>query len=279
MPNRGYRLESASTRLLKEEILTQLGAHPWAERVQVAQTVDSTNTRAKLLAAAGAPEGTVLIADEQTGGRGRMGRSFVSPPGAGVYLSVILRPQDAPHQLLHLTAVAAEAACRALEAATGLRPGIKWTNDLLAGGRKVAGILTELSIEAESGSTEYVVVGIGVNCNQEAADFPPELREIAGSLRQALGHPVNRNAVAAELIRWLARGAETLQREKTAWINAYAADCVTLGRDVRILSGGKAREAHADGLDENAGLWVTYPDGSRGVVSAGEVSVRNADGK
>ena len=160
-PNRGYRLAAPTDRLSAREITARLSGHPWAGLVQVLDTVDSTNNLAKALAVQGAPAGTVLVADCQTGGRGRLGRSFSSPPGLGVYLSVILRPEAPPPALMHLTCAVAEVLCDGVEAASGLRPGIKWTNDLVSGGRKLAGILTELSLEAESGHVQYAVVGAG----------------------------------------------------------------------------------------------------------------------
>ena len=195
-PNRGYRLAAPTDRLSAREITARLSGHPWAGLVQVLDTVDSTNNLAKALAVQGAPAGTVLVADCQTGGRGRLGRSFSSPPGLGVYLSVILRPEAPPPALMHLTCAVAEVLCDGVEAASGLRPGIKWTNDLVSGGRKLAGILTELSLEAESGHVQYAVVGAGVNCGQRLEDFLPELQEKAVSLTMLTGKPVDRNTVA-----------------------------------------------------------------------------------
>ena len=144
---------------------------PWKHSIQYFPTIDSTNTRAKLLAAQGAPHGTVLIAGHQSGGRGRMGRSFHSPEGMGIYLSVILRPDCPATDLMHLTCAAGVAMCDAVEAAAGFRPGIKWTNDLIWGKRKLGGILTELSLKSD-GTADYAVVGIGINCCQQPEDFP-----------------------------------------------------------------------------------------------------------
>ncbi len=276
--NRGYRLAAAPDRLDRDEICRLLAGHPWAERVVLLDEVDSTNNYAKQLAAGGAPAGTIVIAERQTGGRGRLGRSFASPPGLGLYLSAIFRPEAPPSSLLHLTAVVAEAAVEAIQEAADIRPGIKWTNDLVLERRKLVGILTELSLSAESGLVDYVVTGIGTNCNHTAEDFPPDVRPMAVSLRQATGRRVDRNAYAAALIRRLAAADETLLPEKAAWMARYAADCVTIGRDVRIVRGGETRQAHADGVDGNAALLVTYEDGSKEAVSSGEVSVRGLYG-
>ncbi len=276
--NRGYRLLSAPDRLSRDEIVRKLNGHPWAERLIVLDEVDSTNNYAKKLALEGAPSGTAVVAERQTSGRGRLGRRFDSPAGLGVYLSLILRPEVPPGRILHLTAVAAEAAAEAVEEAAGVRPGIKWTNDLVLETRKLAGILTELSLQAESGLADYAVIGIGTNCNHAENDFPPELRDIAVSLRQATGKTVDRNAYAAALIRRLAAAGSELLTNKAEWLARYAAGCVTIGKDVRIVRGDTVRLAHADGIDENAALLVTYEDGTREAVSSGEVSVRGMYG-
>ena len=150
------------------EILRKLPEDfPWKDTIRHFPTVNSTNTLAKELAQAGAPHGTVLIADAQTGGRGRMGHSFHSPAGSGIYLSVILRPNCHASQLMHLTCATGVAMCSAVKATTGITPGIKWTNDLVCGTNKLGGILTELSLEPD-GHVRYAVVGIGINCNQAA---------------------------------------------------------------------------------------------------------------
>ncbi len=276
--NRGYRLVSGPDVLSAGEIRAALGDHPWADKLVILPEVDSTNTYAKKLAAEGAPHGTVIVADAQTGGRGRLGRSFASPPGVGVYFTALLRPQTRPEQLPHLTAMAAVAACDAVEAVCGRRPGIKWTNDLILDGKKLAGILTELSVEWESGQTDYVVLGIGINCNQTAQEFPPELQETAISLQMALGHAIRRSALAAALVRAVSAMSDGLLTEKSAWLQRYAAGCLTIGQDVQVLRGGSVRRGHADGIDENAALLVTYDTGEQEAVLSGEVSVRGLYG-
>lgn len=278
LPRRGYVLVRSTDRLSAHEIQNHLTGHPWAETVTVLDTVDSTNNAAKQLAAAGAPAGTCVLAEQQTGGRGRMGRSFASPPGMGIYLSVILRPDAKPERLMHLSACAAEAFAEAIEAETGLAVGVKWVNDLVAGGRKLCGILTELSVEMESGRAEYAVIGIGVNCCQRAEDFPPELSEIAASVAMQTGIAPDRNALAAALIRSAAELNGTLISGQAEWIARYRARCVTLGKPVRVLWPDGAREAVAVGLSDTASLQVEYPDGSRAWVSSGEVSVRGLYG-
>ena len=172
---------------MKEQILSFLPReYPWKDRLFVFPELDSTNNRLKVLASQGAPHGTVLIADRQTGGRGRMGRSFLSPPGVGIYMSILLRPKCAPQKLMHLTCAVAAAMCHAVERAVHLRPGIKWTNDLVWGKQKLAGILTEMGLNP-AGDVGWAIVGIGVNCCQRADDFPPEIRDRACSLAMAAG--------------------------------------------------------------------------------------------
>ena len=275
---RGYRLAAVPDRLTQGEVLACLGDSPWRDRVRVLDTVESTNNLCKTLAAQGAPDGTVILADHQTGGRGRMGRSFFSPPGMGVYLSVILRPDTAPQNLLHLTCAFAAAMCDAVERACGLRPEIKWTNDLIHGGRKLSGILTELSIEAESGRVQYAVLGIGVNCGQKPGDFPPEVADKAGSLSMAVGGPVDRNRLAAEMIRSSEELSRTLLTEKACWMEKYRRDCMTIGKDVEVLRFDAMEKGRALDVDENGGLVVRYPDGREETVSSGEVSVRGLYG-
>ena len=272
VPNRGHLLRAEPDLLDRTAICAALGDHPWASQLQVLPTVDSTNTRLKTLAAAGAPHGTVLVADEQTGGRGRLGRSFDSASGCGVYLSVLLRPLCRPEMLMSLTAQAAVAARRAIRAVCGADAEIRWVNDLVLGGKKICGILTELSLEAESALVSYAVVGVGVNCNRPAEAFPPDLRQTAGSILSQTGLRVNRNELAAELIRAL-YALPTLD-----WQAEYRAACVNLGRQVQILAPGQPpRQALALDVDADAALLVRTEAGVERIQS-GEVSVRGLYG-
>ena len=156
--------------------------------------------------------------------------------------------------------------------------GIKWTNDLVIGKRKVCGILTELAAEADSGMLEYAVVGIGVNCNTDTAALPEPARDVAVSLREAVGTAVDPNVLAAAMVRRLHELDTQLPGALPQWLAEYAGVCVTLGQDVQILRAGETRLAHAIGIDEAGGLIVRYPDGTEGVVSSGEVSVRGMYG-
>ena len=261
---------------MKEKILSYLTAEcPWRDTLYWYPETDSTNTQAKLLAAKGAPHGTVLIAGQQTGGRGRMGRSFQSPPGVGVYLSVILRPHCAPSDLMHLTCAAGVAMMEAVEKASGIRPQVKWINDLVLKGRKLGGILTEMSVE--QGAVQYAVVGIGINCLQTPEDFPPEIAGIATSLSQA-GYPVLPEKLAAAMVEALWKTDRVLLREKSRLMASYQESCITLGQDIQVIRGDVVRPGKAIGLDADGGLIVAYPDGTTEIVSSGEVSVRGMYG-
>ena len=241
-------------------------------------TIDSTNTLAKRLAAEGAPQGTVLIADRQTGGRGRRGRSFHSPGGCGIYMSVILRPSCSPTELMHLTCAAAVAMCDALETSAGIRPGIKWTNDLVCGKRKIAGILTELGLRPD-GITDYAIIGIGINCCQTEADFPEDIRSMAGSLYSVTGRVIDRAAVAAAMLKALHRMNERLLTGKAEIMEHYRADCVTLGKEISVVKAdGIPRHATALDIDEEGALIVKFPDGRTETVNSGEVSIRGMYG-
>ena len=165
---------------MKDQILNRLSpAYPWKEQLHYFPSIGSTNDHIRALAKAGAPHGSSVLADHQTGGHGRRGRSFHSPAGSGIYLSLLLRPDCPPQQLMHLTCAVAVAMCDALEASAGFRPGIKWTNDLVFGKRKLGGILTEIGFNTQ-GNVDWAIIGVGINCCQEEADFPEDIREIAG---------------------------------------------------------------------------------------------------
>lgn len=263
---------------MKEQILNHLpGDHPWQKHILYFDTIDSTNTRLKELAAQGAPQGTVVIADSQTGGRGRRGRSFYSPAGAGIYMSVLLRPGCRPAELMHLTCAAAAAACDAVEKAAGIRPGIKWTNDLVYGKRKLAGILTELGLSPQ-GTVDWAIIGIGINCCQAAADFPEDIRGIAGSLASVTGKAIDRSRVAAAMLEALEQMNRALLSEKDAMLDRYRRDCITLGQEIALVRGDEIRHGRALDIDSEGALIVEFGPGQVETVNSGEVSVRGMYG-
>ena len=232
---------------------------------------DSTNLAIRRLAEQGAADGSVLWAARQTAGRGRLGRSFASPEG-GLYFSMLLRQSDDPARDLQLTPAAAVAAARALERVCALRCGVKWPNDLVCGGKKLCGILCE-SFIAHAG--RFVVIGIGMNVN--TADFPPELREIAVSVRQLTGRETPLPALAQALTEELDAAVATARRGDAALLEDYRARCVTVGREVLLLRDGESRPAFALGVNEDYSLRVRLPDGGTEDVRFGEVSLRNAE--
>lgn len=259
---------------MKNEILSHLpGDFPW--QVHWYDTAPSTNDLLKKWGKEGAVHGTAVIADRQTGGRGRLGRSFHSPAGCGIYLSVLLRPNCKATELMHLTCAAAATVCDAVEAVSGFRPGIKWINDLIAGGKKLGGILTELSLGVD-GSVEYCVIGIGINCVKNP--FPEELKDIAVSLEEASGLQVDRSRLIAMLLQELHTMSQALLTDKAARMAQYRRDCITLGKEIQVIRNGVHLPAVAEDLDDDGGLLVRYSDGHRETVSSGEVSVRGMYG-
>ena len=263
---------------MKEQILKNLSPeYPWKEHFHFFSELDSTNDRLKAMARQGVPHGTVLLADRQTGGHGRMGRTFLSPEGMGVYLSILLRPNCAPADLMHLTCATGVAMCEAVEQAARFRPGIKWTNDLVYGKRKLGGILTELGLNPKGG-VDYAIIGIGINCCQTETDFAPEIRDIAGSLSMAAGREIDRNQVAAAMMDALCQMSGNLLSEKAWLLDQYRKDCITVGQDISLLRGEEVRHGHAVDVDDNGALVVAFPDGSMEAVNSGEVSIRGMYG-
>lgn len=260
---------------MKEAILSCLDAqYPWKTQLSCFECIDSTNDRLKELARQGAPHGTVLIADRQTGGHGRMGRSFHSPGGMGVYMSVLLRPSCPASELMHLTCAVAVSMCDAVEAACGLRPGIKWTNDLVCGKKKLGGILTELGLSPR-GIAEYAIIGIGINCCQQPRDFSPEIRNIAASLSMVTGVQQNRFRLAAAMMEAIWK--LDLNQKETI-LCQYRRDCVTIGQDIALVRGKEVRHGRALDIDDSGALIVRFSDGSTEAVSSGEVSIRGMYG-
>lgn len=251
--------------------------YPWKEHIHCFDTIDSTNVQAKTMGLQGAPHGTALLAKEQTAGRGRLGRSFHSPGDQGIYLSLVLRPGCHATELMHLTCSVGCAVGDAIESVTGLRPGIKWTNDLVFGKRKLGGILTELSLDNE-GNVNFAVVGIGINCSQGSTDFPQEIRDIATSLRQVTGKEVSSAQLAAAILSSLHRMSDRLLSHREEILERYRADCVTLGKEISVVTPSSVRHGIAADIDPEGALLVDFPDGHREAISSGEVSIRGMYG-
>lgn len=264
--------------MVQNEILSRLCPdYPWKNQIQYFSTIGSTNDLLKTLARQGAPHGTAILAGHQSNGHGRLGRAFHSPEGMGIYLSILLRPDCAPGELMHLTCGAAVAMCDALESACGERPGIKWTNDLVYGQKKVGGILTELGLSPQ-GQVDYAIIGIGINCRQKEEDFPAEIQNMAGSLRMVTGQDIQPAAVAAAMLEALWKMETILLTGKAQILSRYRKDCVTIGQEISVVRGDSIRHGKALSLDENGALVVAYDDGGMEAVNSGEVSIRGMYG-
>ena len=201
------------------------------KRIDCFDSIDSTNAYLKRIALDGAPDGTVAVAAEQTSGRGRRGRSFQSAAGKGVYLSILLRPKLAPSQLMPLTGLIAVAMSRAVDRVAGTHSQIKWTNDLILNGRKLCGILTELSVEGETGELQYVVAGIGFNVSQREEDFVGEVSKIATSILRETGRLISRAELSAAMIEELDALYTALRSGETSgYLDEYRRRCVTIAR-------------------------------------------------
>lgn len=269
--NRGYCLSTSADLLSVEGMMPYLrGVEP--EHVYVYQSVESTNTTAKKMALEHAPHGTVVLAEEQTGGRGRMGRAFVSPKYRGIYLSILLRPRLSAEDALLITTAASVAVCRAIEQVAGQQAQIKWVNDIYVNQRKVCGILTEAVSDCESGGLESIIVGIGVNFSTPAEQFPEEIRQKAGSLFDSVPERVARNELAAAIIN------QTLllcgELESRSFLEEYRRRSLVLGREVQVVRlGQEPYTAKAVGINDNGGL-ILERDGQTELLQSGEVSIR-----
>lgn len=274
--NRGYRLKESPDVLSETEIGSDL-CTSWAGRnlVCYAET-DSTNNRAKEAGEKQAPHGMLFVADEQTAGKGRRGRTWVSPPGTSVYMTILLRPDIEPSKAPMLTLVMGLSVAEGIRKATGVEAKIKWPNDIVVNQKKVCGILTEMSTEIQS--VNYVVIGDGINTNQE--EFPEEIRQMATSLCLECGQPVRRAELIAAVMEQFEKNYETFMKTKdlSGLKEAYNAILVNCNRQVRILEPGNEYEAMAEGIDRMGELIVRLPDGQKKNIFAGEVSVRGMYG-
>lgn len=270
-PRLGHRLPPVHDVLSEEGIrrlLTRKDLEP-----RVFQTITSTNTVLRQMALEGAPAGLALVAAEQTAGRGRLGRSFYSPAGTGLYLSLLLRPELEAARAVCLTACAAVAVAETLESLADIHPGIKWVNDLYLGGKKVCGILTEAGLDCETGRLSHVIVGIGVNTRVPAGDFPEELRSIAGAVFGDAPLPDLRNRLAAGILDRLRTCAEN--PEDPALFEKYQSRSLVPGQPIRILAPGQEPvPALALDLLPDYGLRVRLDDGTEQILRSGEISIR-----
>ncbi len=275
--NKGYMLNDRNDKLNMGELLALLPAER-GESILYLETVDSTNNYLRILAQDGSPDGTIVVANEQTKGKGRLGRSFSSPKDKGIYMSMLMRPYSIPAQTASITAWTAVAMCNAIEAVSGVRPGIKWVNDLVINSKKICGILTEMSVETESGHIQYLIIGIGINANGQIRDFPEDIRRIAGSLNVETGVAINRAELACQMIKALDQVRCDWPDNKQAYLAAYRQDCITLGKEVRVCRNGNEEIGTATDIDDDFGIIIKFSDGSVESFTSGEVSVRGLYG-
>lgn len=273
--NRGYRLQETTDILSAEGIRLELEEPYRALPIEVCKKVDSTNTELKRRALDGGEHGLVLLAEEQTGGKGRLGRRFYSPPGTGIYMSILLRPELEGADTILVTTAASVAVCRGIRAVLGVETQIKWVNDVYYQDKKICGILTEAVTDCEVGRVDSVVVGIGINYRTE--DFPEELKSRAGSVGKRSLIPRNRLAAAVISEFFDIYGHLT---ERT-FLEEYRRRSNVLGRRVRFLEQDVWQEAEAIDIDDDGGL-VVECGGEQGervrrILHTGEITLRVRD--
>lgn len=270
-PHFGYRLVDEPDALLADDLIARLGAAKIIGRdIQVFEQTTSTNDVAEKLARDGVREGVVVFAESQTKGRGRLGRAWMSPARKGLWFSVLLRPNLHPQETTQLTVISATALRRAVKKVTGLAAEIKWPNDLLIGGKKTAGILTEMSAELDR--VRHVILGIGVDVNLDAAGFPPELRKIATSLKIESGVEISRAELAVEILRELDLDYARIRAGKFSEIaDEWEAACITIGRNVTVHVGERRFRGRAESLDDDGALLIRTEHGHLERVIGGDV--------
>lgn len=267
--NRGYRLISLTDQLREAEIRGALRTSVLGQNLVLCTELPSTNQYARTLAEQGAAAGTVVAADMQTAGRGRHGRQFDSPSGAGLYMSIILRPENWRGDIGMITSCSAVAVAHAIERLYPVRIGIKWVNDLYAEKKKVCGILTEANTALETGEVRSVILGIGINTTRRS--FPPELRPVATSLEEVSGLRVSRGRLMAEVLNELE--SALLLMDTGAFLEESRRRSVLLGRVVTVQQNGEEYTALALYIDKNGHLTVRLADGQYRTLHSGEVSV------
>ena len=264
------------------------------ERVVVLDSVDSTNRYLVQMAHEGAPDGQVVIANSQTAGRGRLSRSFHSPEGMGVYFSYLIRPEQSakiqenndalqsgavkeelsPAAWTKVTSMTAVAVSDAVEVVCGVRPRIKWVNDLYLGEKKICGILTQMDTEPGSGQVRSIVIGVGVNVHHKTEDFPEEIRDVAGSLLTETGKHIPRMLLASEMTRAMDRMRASIADPDGHYLARYREASMLPGTDVTVISGDVQRTAKALSIEDDYALRVRYDDGTEECLRGGEVSIR-----
>jgi BirA family biotin operon repressor/biotin-[acetyl-CoA-carboxylase] ligase len=272
-PHLGYRLLSVPDVLHADDMYSRLGrTRVIGREIQVFEETTSTNDVMARLARGGVKEGVVVFAESQTKGRGRLGRRWISPARKGLWFSVLLRPDIAPQAATQLTIAAATALVRGITAQTGIVPEIKWPNDLLIRGKKIAGILTEMSAELDH--LREVILGIGIDVNQEAHEIPIALRKTATSIRIESGQPADRAGLAVAILRELDRDYERIKRgEFDLLAEQWQERCTTIDSQVSIRVGDRVIRGRAESLDADGALLLRGPHGHLARITGGDVTM------
>jgi len=269
--SKGYRLSADSNRISADLIAPLLTTKEIGRNMQVFSEIGSTNTAAKKLASERVPDGTVIIADKQTEGRGRMGRSFESPSGTGIYMSLVLYPKFGLECAPLITSAAACAVAEAIDEVCGCDVSIKWVNDLYLNGRKICGILTEASLGLEMKNLDHAVIGIGVNVRSVRNVFGEELGNIATSIEDETGVKADRNVLCGAMLNKLEHYLGMV--ESREFLNEYRRRELLTGNTITANVGGNTLTGMAMGIDDNANLIIKLPDGKLKKLSSGEASL------
>ncbi|WP_281887000.1 biotin--[acetyl-CoA-carboxylase] ligase [Paenibacillus sp. YYML68] len=274
IPRKGYRLLSAPQKFAEDAFRQQLRTASFGRPLHLLDEIDSTQLAAVQLVRDGAEEGTLVLAEQQLAGRGRLGRQWHSPKGKGLWSSLVLKPNWLSlAQTPQLTLLTAVALCRAVRQVTGLDAGIKWPNDLLVGGRKVAGILLEASVE--NGTLQHIVAGVGISVNLQESDYPTELLEKATSLAMCAGHSISRETLLAELMNEWEQLYKLYQASGFAPIKLlWEALTVSLARELVCSTPQGPVQGFAESIDEHGALLLRLPDGSSRKMFSGDVDFK-----
>ena len=270
--NKGYSLATNTDFISKEGISLYLNKSCSNIEIYNYKTISSTNEVAKNLALSGAKHGTVVISEEQTAGKGRLGRSFYSPANTGIYMSIILRPNLTAMDSVLITTSSSVIICEAIKKVTGIDCQIKWINDIYLNNRKVGGILTEASTNFESGTIDYLILGIGINFNPPKDDFPKELKSIASSLFNNDKNNINRNMLCAEIINNILNMIPRIKNYD--FISEYKKRSIVLNEEIMYINSGISFKAKAIDIKDDGSLVVQHDDGSIKTLNSGEVSIR-----
>jgi BirA family transcriptional regulator, biotin operon repressor / biotin---[acetyl-CoA-carboxylase] ligase len=272
-PHFGYKLVNSPDALHADDLLARLGKTKVIGRdIRVFEQTTSTNDVIEKLARDGVKEGVVVFAESQTRGRGRLGRKWISPAHKGLWFSILLRPDLRPQETTQLTVASATALRRAIVSETNLRPEIKWPNDILIGGKKIAGILTELSAELDC--VKHIILGIGIDVNLEANEFPAELKKIATSLKIEAGETISRAELATAILRELDKDYSRICAGKFSEVaDEWEENCATIGKNVTVQIGERKIRGRAESLDDDGALLLRTEHGHLERITGGDVTL------